>query len=62
MNSQYIKLDAEDFKCLVSGGVLKINMGNGFVSIILADIGFERMHNILDSIEDNEEFYQDRER
>jgi hypothetical protein len=47
-DKKYIKLDEEDFKCLVRGGVLKIGDN---IEMILADIGFDQMHYSLNLAE-----------
>lgn len=45
-----IRLEEDDFRCLVSGGILTINIPsqNKQISIILADIGFHQMGKALE--------------
>lgn len=42
-----IKLDEEDFRCLVSGGTLTVHTPVATVMLILADIGFDRMDKAI---------------
>jgi hypothetical protein len=50
-----IRLDEEDFKCLVRGGVLKI----GDIHIILSDIGFDCMDYAISMAHDGIDTYKD---
>lgn len=54
-----IMLDEEDFKCLVRGGVLKVN---AHLKLALKDIGFDRMDSAIDSAPDGIELYKARDR
>lgn len=47
-----IKLEEDDFRCLVSGGVLihKIPKYGKEIQIILSDIGFDRMEKAIDDV------------
>ena len=44
-----IMLDEEDFKCLVRGGVLRVNE---HLKLALEDIGFDRMEAAIESAKD----------
>lgn len=43
-----IKLYEDDFRCLVSGGILTLKHGNCEIDILLADIGFHVMDKAID--------------
>lgn len=59
MNEEkYIKLDEEDFKCLVRGGLLKI----GNINLLLSDIGFDRMDKAISIADNGVDIYVGRER
>lgn len=49
-NEIRIVLDAKDFECLVNGGILKIKdlPSKSLVQIMLKDIGYDLMHDIID--------------
>lgn len=47
MKEIYIKLYEDDFRCLVSGGLLTLKNNNQDVIIMLADIGFNRMDKAI---------------
>jgi hypothetical protein len=54
MNNEIrVKLDEQDFRCLVSGGVLKIKIPDSKqeIKICLADIGFHIMDQAISDIE-----------
>lgn len=42
----------QDFRRLVAGKVLNLNLGIGSVEIALLDIGWDRMRNAIDDAED----------
>ena len=46
-NIKYVSLDEEDFRCLVRGGILKVDKGKYSIHIILKDIGFGRMDKAI---------------
>lgn len=50
-----IMLDEECFKCLVRGGIVHV----GKIRIALADIGFYRMYQALESAERKIDTYKD---
>jgi hypothetical protein len=52
----YLKLNEEDFKCLVRGGVLHVGKQ---LRIILSDIGYEQMLNAIDSATQGIDIYKD---
>lgn len=54
-----IVLDEEDFKCLVRGGVLKVN---DHLKLVLQDIGFDRMNAAIESAQDGIGIGQPRNR
>jgi hypothetical protein len=66
MNSKvYIKLDEESFLCLVRGGQLTISdkRTKTEINIILSDIGFDLMHEIIERAEKGkEEIYKELRR
>jgi len=44
-----INLNEEDFRCLVSGGILTVHKINGpEIKIMLSDIGFHRMRKAIE--------------
>lgn len=55
MTERYIKLDFKDFHCLICGGELQINdeRKNETIKIILEDIGFDNMINMISLIQDD---------
>lgn len=55
-----LKLDEEDFKCLVRGGTLKILGGR--IIIALSDIGFSRMDAAIDSAKQGIDIYKGHEK
>jgi hypothetical protein len=57
-----ISLDAADFDCLVSGGILTIKREEIEIKMILQDIGFHYMHKIIDEIDEKKTFYLHREK
>lgn len=57
-----ICLDAADFHCLISGGILTIKREEIEIKIILQDIGFHYLHKIIDEIDDKKTFYMHREK
>lgn len=46
-----IKLDENDFQCLVSAGILTIKDKEQEIQIILADIGFHRMDYCITNVD-----------
>ena len=46
-----IKLYEDEFRCLVSGGVLTLNDKNTTIQICLADIGFDRMDKAIEDVD-----------
>jgi hypothetical protein len=56
---QYIKLDLQDFKCLVGGGVLKVG---DLIRICLSDIGFEAMDDAIVDAMIPENQYKDHQK
>jgi hypothetical protein len=58
-----ILLDEEDFKSLVSGGILIVEAKEANILIALRDIGFIKMYETIDLFaEEKEEPYQNRTR
>lgn len=57
MRETYIGLTADDFQCLVRGGQLTvIDYKNGVkTNIILKDIGFDLMHELIERVEEGKE-------
>jgi hypothetical protein len=51
----YLKLNEDDFKCLVRGGVLHV----GNLKIILSDIGYDQMLNAIDEATQGDDTYKD---
>ena len=49
-----IKLDEEQFRCLVSGGILTVNDGDLKIMICLSDIGFHRMDKAIEDADSGE--------
>jgi hypothetical protein len=61
----YIKLDKESFLCLVRGGQLTISdkRTKTEINIILSDIGFNLMHELIERVElGKEEIYKELRR
>ena len=54
-----IMLTEEDFRCLVRGGVLRVN---DRLKIALQDIGFDRMDSAIQSARHGIELYKPRDR
>lgn len=59
MSERYIKLDSEDFHCLVRGGVLQIEdeRNNDTINICLEDIGFYNMNEMIDNLQEESSKY-----
>lgn len=53
-----ILLDAEDFNCLIRGGILTI----GNIRIALSDIGFDMMFHIIETAILDKKFYKIRKK
>ncbi len=51
-----IILNYEDFKCLVRGGVLRVNND---IEIILQDIGFDKMDKAITLADQGVDIYKD---
>ena len=46
-----IKLDEDDFRCLISGGILTIKSKEQEIMIYLSDIGFHRMDLAISDVD-----------
>lgn len=65
MNKTIIKLDEDDFRCIVSGGILIItdSKNKHEISIYLSDIGFHVMDKAIDDVDSGKiPHYSDRKR
>ena len=54
-----IMLTEDDFKCLVRGGVLRVN---SHLKLALQDIGFDRMNAAIESAMDGNDIQKPRDR
>lgn len=57
MSDIYIALTAEDYQCLIAGGKLTVKdkKTSNEIQIILQDIGYSLMHELIERLEDGTE-------
>ncbi len=56
-----ILLDEDDFRCLVSGGILSVKKNDNQIDICLSDIGFNRMDRAIEDADSGQlPHYSDR--